>query len=635
MPVIERVRGDAPGGRHRDDDPAQPRPGDRRGLRPARRGARRRAAGAGRGPPPRAARRRERRRPARRAQPRPGRRPGWGSSGGATGRARVAASILDADLVEPRLRRPPRPEGRAPTGSTSTSWTATSSRTSRSGPKTIKAPAAADRAAVRRPPDDQRAGPLHRRVPRRRLRLDHVPRRDRRADRADPAARSGPPAAPPGLARQAGHAAVARSSRTSELLDIVMVMTVEPGFGGQSFMKDVAREKLLAARDLPAPQGVRRRGPRRRRGQPRDRRVRRRARRRHPRRRLGAVHQGPRHGPRDPADPGARRRGLPVHPQRRRAADPARQDGRASPRCRSTSRSRLMDEIEAGGVPVVMLRGDGQMNPDGVRDYDLLVPGDGRGARRRAAHAARATRYQRGGRRLARGVHPPSTGSSRRPADAVRALLQRDDRRRGARRRRGRRGDRAGAGRPRSASARTTTRRSPTSWRAGRPSCASSATTTGRTNRSLLDVGGERARRLAVHAVRGHAARSPAGVHRRGAARARGTTATSGSRTRCAALGRDAWRPAGSVPRWRSSSSTTARSRSGCDSAGERPADRPGACGAVPSRATSARLGQRAPAAGADERLGRRALLVDDERLEVRLHSDGGLGRGSSPTTAG
>ncbi len=34
----------------------------------------------------------------------------------------------------------------------------------------------------------------------------------------------------------------------------------------------------------------------------------------------------------------------------------------------------LMDEIEAGGVPVVMLRGDGQMNPDGVRDFDLLVP---------------------------------------------------------------------------------------------------------------------------------------------------------------------------------------------------------------------------------------------------------------------
>jgi len=34
-----------------------------------------------------------------------------------------------------------------------------------------------------------------------------------------------------------------------ELIDIVMVMTVEPGRGGQSFMADVAREKILAARD--------------------------------------------------------------------------------------------------------------------------------------------------------------------------------------------------------------------------------------------------------------------------------------------------------------------------------------------------------------------------------------------------
>jgi hypothetical protein len=33
-----------------------------------------------------------------------------------------------------------------------------------------------------------------------------------------------------------------------------------------------------------------------------------------------------------------------------------------------------MDTIEAGGIPVIMLRSDGRMNPDGVRDYDLLVP---------------------------------------------------------------------------------------------------------------------------------------------------------------------------------------------------------------------------------------------------------------------
>ncbi len=158
-----------------------------------------------------------------------------------------------------------------------------------------------------------------------------------------------------------------------ELIDIVLVMTVEPGFGGQSFMRDVAGDKLLAARDVLRHKSY-----------------------------GGEVH----------VDGGIKREtaeyagGLGVdvlvvgsalfikgHDMGREIrliralADEGYQytlnDGVAPiPRDRMVTftslpkhlAQRFMDEIELGGVPVVMLRGDGQFNPDGIRDYDLLVP---------------------------------------------------------------------------------------------------------------------------------------------------------------------------------------------------------------------------------------------------------------------
>lgn len=157
------------------------------------------------------------------------------------------------------------------------------------------------------------------------------------------------------------------------LLDIVLVMTVEPGFGGQSFMADVAAAKITAARDYLGHRPV-----------------------------GGEVH----------VDGGVNREtaetvgGLGADilvvgsaiftPGRDMAreirlmkslADEGYQyqlnDGRPPierdrwTRVATLPRAfaaRLMASIEAGGIPVIMLRGDGQLNPDGVRDYDLLVP---------------------------------------------------------------------------------------------------------------------------------------------------------------------------------------------------------------------------------------------------------------------
>jgi len=176
-----------------------------------------------------------------------------------------------------------------------------------------------------------------------------------------------------------------------ELLDIVLVMTVEPGFGGQSFMKDVAAEKLLAAREYLSHKPV------------------------------GAeVH----------VDGGVNREsaefvgGLGVDVLVvgsvlwikgrdmgreirlvRALADEGYQyrlnDGRPPiPRDAMVTFTQLpkhlawrfMADIERGGIPVIPLRGTGRYNPDGVRDYDLLVPASAE-ALTVERHAADRDRY--------------------------------------------------------------------------------------------------------------------------------------------------------------------------------------------------------------------------------------------------
>ena len=159
----------------------------------------------------------------------------------------------------------------------------------------------------------------------------------------------------------------------ADLLDIILIMTVEPGFGGQAFMKDVLAAKAAGARQMLAHKLY-----------------------------GGEVH----------VDGGINRdtaefagsqgvdvfvvgsalfvRGRDMGREIRliRAlADEGYQyglnDGKPPiPRDRMTHLAslpkhlahRLMGEIEATGIPVIMLRGEGQINPDGVRDYDLLVP---------------------------------------------------------------------------------------------------------------------------------------------------------------------------------------------------------------------------------------------------------------------
>jgi hypothetical protein len=75
---------------------------------------------------------------------------------------------------------------------------------------------------------------------------------------------------------------------------------------------------------------------------------------------------------------------------------------------------RFMTEIEAGGIPVIPLRGSGRFNPDGVRDYDLLVPAsvatltEERHAGARQRYLAEAAAWRE--RYIAEfGVKPPET----------------------------------------------------------------------------------------------------------------------------------------------------------------------------------------------------------------------------------
>jgi ribulose-phosphate 3-epimerase len=213
------------------------------------------------------------------------------------------------------------------------------------------------------------------------------------------------------------------------LFDIVLVMTVEPGFGGQEFMKDVAAEKLLAARGYLGHKPV-----------------------------DGEVH----------VDGGINREsaefvgGLGVDilvvgsvlwikgrnmgreiRLVRALADEGYQyrlnDGRPPiPRDAMVMFAQLpkhlawsfMHEIEAGGIPVIPLRGSGQFNPDGVRDYDLLVPASAealvteRHAADRDRYLAEAAQWRE--RYIAEfGVKPPET---LRPAPTGRTVADRPSR---------------------------------------------------------------------------------------------------------------------------------------------------------------------------------------------------------------
>jgi ribulose-phosphate 3-epimerase len=218
--------------------------------------------------------------------------------------------------------------------------------------------------------------------------------------------------------RAAGLAVKPKTSLTAlepykSLIDIVLIMTVEPGFGGQSFMKDVALGKCLAAREylhdnpvnaeVHVDGGVNRQNAELLGGQAVDILV------------VGSALF------RKGADMGREVRLI------RALGDEGYQyqlNGGIAPGSRDAWTplvalpehlgKRFMAEIEAAGIPVVMLRGEGRINPDGVRDYDLLVPAPV-GALAEERHAEARERYLQEAERW-RASFEPKAEREREPA---------------------------------------------------------------------------------------------------------------------------------------------------------------------------------------------------------------------------
>ncbi len=197
------------------------------------------------------------------------------------------------------------------------------------------------------------------------------------------------------------------------LLDIVLVMTVEPGFGGQSFMRDVATDKVLAARgyvghrlhggEVHVDGGINRESAELVGGQAADVLV------------VGSALWVRGHDMgreirlvRALADEGYQyglNAGLPPTPR------DAMVTFASLPRSLATS---LADELESGGIPVLLLRGDGALDADEPA-FVVLIP-----------TTAQPTARDRYGDRLAELVETAAAAQAARPRTAVAARRRTD-----------------------------------------------------------------------------------------------------------------------------------------------------------------------------------------------------------------